>query len=249
MNAQLLFLLLLLLKERIIWWRLTAAAFLGGTGAVLVLITGMRFGIGYVLCVLALDAGMFVICAGLGTYHKHAFRRLAAGIIYLHGLEFAYGKLAECAGRLMGERVAGAAAAVTIAGIAAFLALCRSFSDRRPVYQVKLTENGEEIVVKALFDTGNLLSDPLSGKPVSVMEDTGEIRKWMKKYPQKYRVIPYRSVGNEHGILEGIVVDELLIQRDEEQVIQRGTIVAVYEGKLSKNGDFRMILNHSLISV
>ncbi|MDE6365736.1 MAG: sigma-E processing peptidase SpoIIGA, partial [Lachnospiraceae bacterium] len=54
-------------------------------------------------------------------------------------------------------------------------------------------------------------------------------------------------VGKEHGLLEGIVVDELIIQKEREQVVKKGAVIAFYKGKLSKNGEFQMILNHSLI--
>lgn len=253
MDAQLLVLVLLLMKEKLVWWRITAAAFLGGAGAVLVLVSGMGFGFLYMSCILALDACMLLACAYRKAWRREAFScmagRIARGIIYLHGMVFAYGKLMGCAARLMGTLPARITAMAVTAGIAVFLAACRTFADRRHIYDVVLTENGEEIAARALFDTGNLLCDPLSGKPVSVMEDTGEIRKWMEKYPQKYRIIPYQSIGNSHGIMEGIVVDELMIQKEGEQVVKRGTIVALYEGRLSKNGDFRMILNHRLISV
>ena len=247
MDAQLLFLTMLLLKEKISWGRLSAAALFGGACSVFALVSGIRFGILYVLYVLMLDAVMVLICARRMMKHENAFRRLAAGIIYMQGMAFAYGKLKECAGRLAGERMAGVVAAAVAAGAAVFLSVCRSIADRRRIYEVKLVENGEEIDVKALFDTGNLLCDPLSGKPVSVMEDCPKIREWLEKYPQKYRAVPYRSVGNEHGILEGLVVDELAIQKEDGRVVRTGTVVAVYKGKLSKGGDFEMILNHSLI--
>lgn len=70
---------------------------------------------------------------------------------------------------------------------------------------------------------------------------------WLEKYPQKYKIIPYQSVGNEHGLLEGIVVDELVIRKEQEQVVERGAVVAFYKGKLSRDGEFQMILNHSLM--
>lgn len=109
-----------------------------------------------------------------------------------------------------------------------------------------MTEEGENVVYKALFDTGNFLIDPISGKPVSVVEETDITRRWLEMYPQKYKIIPYQSVGRAHGILEGIVVDELMIQKEREQVVKKGAVIALYKGKLSKDGAFQMILNRSL---
>lgn len=252
MDAQLLILVLLLLKEKILWWRLSAASLAGGAGAVLILISGMSFNMTYVILVLLLDACMLLICTYRPAKNKNAynisFHQLAKGIIYLHGMVFAYGKLMECAGRLVGEYLARIIVTGMIMGVVAFLSVYRNYTDQRRIYEVVLTENGEDVALKALFDTGNLLTDPVSGKPVSIIEETEKIKQWLVKYPYKYKIIPYQSIGKEHGILEGIVVDELMIQREKEQVVKKGTIVALYKGKLSKDGDFQMILNHSLIS-
>lgn len=250
MDIPILIFVLLLLREKILLWRLLAASLAGGAGAVLILMSGVGFGIMYIFFVLLLDACMLLICTYRTAECRTSIllRRMAKGIIYLHGMVFAYGKLVECADRLAGERLARIGVTAVITVIVVFLAVCRNFTDQRHIYEVTLTENGEDIAIKALFDTGNLLRDPVSGKPVSVMEENEEIRQWLMKYPHKYKIIPYHSIGNEHGILEGIVVDQLLIHKEQEQVIKKETIVALYKGKLSKNGDFQMILNHNLMS-
>jgi len=59
---------------------------------------------------------------------------------------------------------------------------------------------------------------------------------------------PYQSVGNEHGVLEGIVVERMMIQQEEGEVVKKEAVVALYKGKLSRDGTFQMILNHKLIS-
>ncbi len=43
------------------------------------------------------------------------------------------------------------------------------------------------------------------------------------------------------------MVDELVIRKEQEQVVERGAVVAFYKGKLSRDGEFQMILNHSLM--
>lgn len=247
MDAQLLILTMLLLKEKILLWRIVSSSLIGGIGAVLILLSGMGFGIAYILIVLLLDVVMLLVSMKGVWKREAAFQRIAIGVIYLHSMAFAYGKLVECADRLGAGGTAQIVVAAVITGIVFFILVYRARAKRRCIYKVTLTENGEHIELKALFDTGNLLTDPISGKPVSVIEDTEIIRQWITKYPQKYKAIPYRSVGKEHGVLEGIVVDELVIQKEEEQVVKRETIVALYKGRLSGEGAFQMILNHNLI--
>lgn len=247
MDMQLLVLTLLLLKEKIKFPRLLAASATGGAGAVVILMSGIGFGVIYILLVLALDAGMLLICMQRPLESGVTLQKLAMGIIYLHGMVYAYGKLLECAGRLVGNWLAQIVVTAVIAGIVVFMLACRSLAESRHIYEVTLVEGEENAVYKALFDTGNLLTDPVSGKPVSVVEETDLTKKWLERYPQKYKIIPYQSVGKAHGVLEGIVVDELVIQKEREQVVKRGAVVALYKGKLSKDGAFQMILNHSLM--
>ncbi len=247
MDIQLLILTLLLLREKIVFPRLLGASLTGGAGAVMILVSGMGFGMSYVVSVLGLDAVMLLICMRPPVKGGLVCRRLVMGIIYLHGMVFAYGKLMECAGRIVGEWMAQVIVTGVISGIVVFMLAYRRLMGARHIYDVTLTEEGENVMCRALFDTGNLLTDPVSGKPVSVVEETDIMKGWLEKYPQKYKIIPYQSVGNEHGLLEGIVVDELVIRKEQEQVVERGAVVAFYKGKLSRDGEFQMILNHSLM--
>ena len=247
MDAQLLLLTLLLLKEKIIPWRLILASLIGGVGSVLIFLSGIHFGIGYIFVVILLDAFILFLCMKNAWKRKALFQRLIVGIIYLHGMAFAYTRFMECADRLDGRGTARILAAALVLGIVIFILIYRRFMERGRIYRVVLTQEDENVEFRALFDTGNLLTDPISGKPVSVIEETERMKQWLEKYPQKYKVIPYQSIGNEHGILEGMTVDELMIQKEEEQVVKKETVIALYKGKLSKNGAFQMILNHNLI--
>ncbi len=112
---------------------------------------------------------------------------------------------------------------------------------------VTITENGEHIELKALFDTGNSLTEPMSQKPVSIIEENETIKLWLAAQPERYRVIPFRSIGKEHGILEGTMVDELIIWKKDRQIVHKDVIVALYKGKLSKDGSYQMILNQGLL--
>lgn len=246
LDAQILVLVLLLLKEKIVLWRLSLAAFAGGSGAVMILLSGIGYGVCYVFLILLLDFTMLVLCMKGLLGRKDVFRQLVMGIIYFHGIAFAHGKLMECADRVAGGKAARVLVSVIMVGAVIFMMIYHRIMENRCIYEVVLTENGESIELKALFDTGNLLTDPVSGKPVSVVEETDFLRQWLAKYPQKYKVIPYHSIGNEHGILEGMVLDELMIQKKNEKKVEKDTIIALYAGRLSKDGTFQMILNHDL---
>jgi sigma-E processing peptidase SpoIIGA len=238
---------MLLLGEKIVIWRLALGALLGGAGAVFILLLQTGYPVSYMLMVLLSDCVMLAACMPGVIRGKAAFRKIVMGIIYLHGIAFAYSKLLGCIQRIAGENVSQIIVMAVISAAVTAMVIYHQIMERRPVYDVVLMENGENVEVRALLDTGNFLVEPLSGKPVSVVEEIETVKKWIREYPQKYKVIPYRSIGNEHGIMEGIVVDELIIHKKNEQVVKKETVVALYKGKLSKEGKFQMILNHSLI--
>lgn len=81
---------------------------------------------------------------------------------------------------------------------------------------------------------------------MSIVEENDEVLCWMHEKPQKYRIIPFRSIGKEDGILEGTEVDALIICGKEGQKIEKDAVIALYKGRLSGDGSFQMILNQGL---
>lgn len=68
--------------------------------------------------------------------------------------------------------------------------------------------------LKGFIDSGNDLKDPLTGRPVCVIDqslgkrliaEAGEEFKALTRY----RAIPYRAVGTEQGLMEGVRVDAM----------------------------------------
>ena len=127
-----------------------------------------------------------------------------------------------------------------------FISAYRRRFEKKRLYTVRIVEGGKELDVLALFDTGNVLTDPYTGKPVSIVEENDEVLCWMHEKPQKYRIIPFRSIGKEDGILEGTEVDALIICGKEGQKIEKDAVIALYKGRLSGDGSFQMILNQGL---
>jgi sigma-E processing peptidase SpoIIGA len=134
-----------------------------------------------------------------------------------------------------------------VIAIVAFTIINKKISKKRTVYKVILRNNDNTYEAKALYDTGNLLTEPITGKPVSIIESNPFIRNWIDNTPEKYKAIPYKSVGNDTGILAGMEIEQLIIHYDNTKAVKDNSIIAIYDGKLSKNNSFNMILNHSLI--
>lgn len=102
---------------------------------------------------------------------------------------------------------------------------------------------GEKIIgVKALRDTGNNLYEPITKKPVSVIEE-----KYIESVDkEKLRLIfvPYNTVGRQNGVMEAFIADRMEIDGSAIS----NTIIGIYKGKLSQNNQYSMILNPSIFS-
>ena len=121
------------------------------------------------------------------------------------------------------------------------------------IYSVTLIDEEMEMHMLALLDTGNGLIEPISGKPVclvgkNVFEENMAKEGGRKEFqPQKFRVIPYHSVGKGNGILSGYEMDRLIIDTDERKVIIEKPMIGISEVPVSGNGFYQMILQPELL--
>ncbi len=229
----------LLMGYKVRVWRIIAASVLGGVGASLILISGIAYGMGYIVFILLLDAAMCILLFGIR-------KPIMPQVIYFNGFGFAYAKIIGCMNMLGINRFAGFSAAAVLEAAVAVVYYCKSKIHSSRIYDVRIIENGQEMRLKALFDTGNSLTDPYTGNPVSIVEENGSIRGWLEEKPQKYRVIPFRSIGEECGILEGFKVDELVIGCNGDERVEKDAVIALYNGRLSGDGSFQMVLNSAM---
>lgn len=99
-----------------------------------------------------------------------------------------------------------------------------------------------QVEIMALIDTGNGLIEPVSKKPVAILEENEweNLRMWMK--PEKFKIIPYRSIGKANGMLEGYEVDAMEVKGDAGEKQFEKVIIAIFKGKMSEKGGYQMIL-------
>lgn len=116
------------------------------------------------------------------------------------------------------------------------------------IYKVKLRGNDNEIELDALADTGNSLREPISGRPVSVVEEEYFLKLSGIRAPEKLKAIPYHSVGRDNGIMEGYEVPEIIIKGKEENIRWQKVIIGISRNKISANGKYQMILHPELCS-
>ncbi|MEW9122312.1 MAG: sigma-E processing peptidase SpoIIGA [Thermotaleaceae bacterium] len=124
----------------------------------------------------------------------------------------------------------------------------------------------------ALIDTGNSLQDPLSKYPVIIVEYTAikellppclqellsqsqeinldlvskslQATDWISRF----RVIPYKSLGKENGMLIGFKPDHVLLEENNGIKSITNIIVGIYTKELSVNGDYRALLHPDILT-
>lgn len=117
--------------------------------------------------------------------------------------------------------------------------------DMELYYDVKITFRGKSVVVRGLHDTGNGLTEPVSGKMVHIAEYKilKPLLEGDEKAKENIYVIPFHSIGEEDGIMYGIRMDEMVVLVDDEPKFLYNPIIGIYTGNVSKRGNYSVILN------
>lgn len=126
--------------------------------------------------------------------------------------------------------------------------------------------SGKNKKIKTMLDTGNLLKEPISGADVIIVEKESlkdiiseDILKnitkilegkWIAEnniHSYKFKLIPFSSLGNDNGLLIGFKPDYIKIYREEEY-LRDDVIVAIYDGRLSKNNMYTSLIGLDIIN-
>ena len=110
---------------------------------------------------------------------------------------------------------------------------------------VLLQGAAETLRIHALVDSGNTLTEPISGAPVSVLDARIFERLWPEGLPG-FRAIPYHSVGKKSGILKGYPVPQMTIISQSVEREYRNAYLAV-SGEEIAGEELPMLINPALL--
>lgn len=111
--------------------------------------------------------------------------------------------------------------------------------------EVDLYVDGKECRVEGMIDTGNGLRDPLTNRPVSILDrKTAKVFLGDRKM-EGIRYIPYHSIGKKSGVLPAVKIDRMCVHREEECWIEE-PLIGISEEEISAGGEYEMILNPNL---
>lgn len=108
--------------------------------------------------------------------------------------------------------------------------------------KVCLIIDGKNYQFRAFVDSGNCLREPLTGKPVILIDEAGAAKLPFaaSDMPARYRIIPYKAVGTASGSLEGLRTDRVIFENHRVE----GAYVAFYRGNF---GDFEVLMNKEFL--
>ena len=112
-------------------------------------------------------------------------------------------------------------------------------------YEAEIVQQGRKVRVRALYDTGNSLTDPYIGKPVHVIA-ADVFEKLGGKKENSVRLVPFSSVGCESGMLEAFTVELLRVESPNGEIEIAGAVLAAAEERVFRGRDYQMILNSNV---
>ena len=173
--------------------------------------------------------------------------------LWMYGMAFVVGGILEVLAVLipffrtygMGLMAVCMTAAVTC-GIIGFL--YERWKQRRQcvIFPVTVRWKDREVTLRALLDTGNSLYEPISHKPVSIVEKQAMQAVFGQEGPGLFRAVPFHSIGKAHGILDGYEMTELIIFLESGKIKIERPMVGLFDGKLSAGAAYQMILHPAL---
>lgn len=138
----------------------------------------------------------------------------------------------------------------------------------RHVYSVTIIYKGKPMKISGFLDTGNSLTDPITKKPVSIINIQNMeklLERDMKEYLMDFysgfkndpykdyenaemiKYIPFHSIGKKHGILPAVTVDKICITVDSKSIIVEKAVIGICEEPIGGGPVYQMILNPELI--
>lgn len=123
--------------------------------------------------------------------------------------------------------------------------LRRKRKDVNCFYRVEIVSNGKEVSVRALFDTGNRLTDPYVGEPVHIISSK-LFDKLRGEAECPVRFVPFSSVGCGQGMLRAFTAEIIRVDTGRESVEVTRPVLAAADEEIFKGRTYQMILNSSL---
>lgn len=225
------------------WVRLTLGAFVGGIYACLHMVFLRKY---YMLSIVL---GYILICIVMTmiAYEDRKVKKIFSNVVMLYIAVIVLGGLSNILYFRFGiTNILLLLAIISVLSISICDFAIRKTNCYQKCVQVWLVNNENKIMVNALLDTGNMLKEPYTGRNVCIIEENvyNRLTKEADIKSQKgYMIIPFKSLGEENGVIEAFKIEAFELIKDGSKYIKENIILGVYKGKLSSGGEYEMIIN------
>lgn len=216
--------------------KIIAGAMLGATYAVINLVVNFNFFIKTIMTYLIVVTIMVVIAFGKATVNV-CLRRVTATYVITFLLN---GIINVIPVKYTAKNTILMAVVLAISVGMMFNFTLKSIKQEQLIFDVEIYNGEKEIKIRALKDTGNNLFEPVTNKPVSVVEE--KVVKDFITNNQKVLYIPFKSVGKT-GLMNAYVFEKMTVNHQ----IYTNVIIGIYKGKISSN--YSMILHPDLLKI
>jgi stage II sporulation protein GA (sporulation sigma-E factor processing peptidase) len=256
------------------WQRLCLGAFIGTLHFLLLYLASMRIVPYYGLLRFIPTVLLVTIIMLVGAFYPLSTRQLGRLFLHFLGIGFGAGGAGLAAAYLLGtptEPNTILGLLVAMAGILIIAELGWGVVQHRmlrQIYQlpVNIHFGSTAIRVIGLIDTGNHLTDPLTGVPVIVLEqkllarllpadlagsihqlEVGDGRALTQlletsQWSSRFRIIPYTSLGKRNGILVGFRPDRVTLEISGQPVAASEAIVAICDHQLDSANEYQALI-------
>ena len=153
----------------------------------------------------------------------------------------------------------------------AFKLIKGKITNKNVIYEVTIFFKDKQENVTAMLDTGNLLKDPISQMPVILVQkdklsniipkniidnlenilggdESLQITETERnEYFSKLKIIPFKSIGKQNGMLIGLKIDKIQIDINDNTEEIKNVIVGIYNGKFSRNEKYSALIGLDIL--
>lgn len=135
------------------------------------------------------------------------------------------------------------------------------------LYDVDIYYKEKKSSIKAILDTGNLLTDPITSTPVLIVEAQklsdiiskdilknienilyGTLKEIDEDIKTRCSIIPFSSIGKNNGMIIGFRPDYIKIYTEEGEEVRKKVIVGIYNNKIARNGLYSGLIGLNLLN-
>ena len=272
-----------LVRIEAVKWRLFSGAFIGALYSIALFVP---LGINLFGVIFKFSVSVLII---LVTFGPKPVKNMAIILGYFYFTSFAMGGVVFGAGYFLNSHGAGTPGTeefltvvrdyfwygILLAIIAIYMLAKwgpifwrRRVSEESFYFPLDISFGQGTVALKSFLDTGNHLSDPLTGYPVVVVEyDSikhmfpGKLKAALSKnfenentlagildalpgsgWEERFKVIPFHSVGNTNGLLYGFSPDKIELKCGEKDIVTAQVIIGLCKQSLSSDAAYHALL-------